>query len=89
MLNSTGDCRSTSLVPDYVSAGANRLPDHETVETLYRLGERDRTVNIFGGCVRRPEARREMPRVSAFKEEPNIAGRFEDLDVKKDVQRDL
>src|SRR5271155_2555955 len=49
------------LVPDHVSAEANRLPDHEAAETLYRLGERDRIVGIFGGCVRPPEARREKP----------------------------
>jgi len=68
MLNSTGPPTSGPpvLVPDHVSAEANRLPDHETVETLYRLDERDRTVGIFGGCVGPPEARRETLRVSAF-----------------------
>jgi hypothetical protein len=68
MLNSTGPPTAGPpvLVPDHVSAEANRLPDHETVETVYRLGERDRTVGIFGGCVRPPEARREKPRASAF-----------------------
>jgi hypothetical protein len=60
------DRRSTSFGPDHVSAEANRLPDDETVETLYRLGERDRIVGIFGGCGRPPEARREKPQVSAF-----------------------
>jgi iron complex transport system substrate-binding protein len=35
------------------------VPDHG-------LGERDRIVGIFGGCVRPPEARREKPQVSAF-----------------------
>jgi hypothetical protein len=57
MLNSTGPPTAGPpvLVPDHVSAEPNRLPDHETVETLYRLGERDRIVGIFGGCVRPPE----------------------------------
>jgi hypothetical protein len=68
MLNSTGPPTAGPpvLVPDHVSAEANRLPDHEAAETLYRLGERDRIVGIFGGCVRPPEARREKPQVSAF-----------------------
>ena len=38
----------------------------ETVETLYLLGEQDRTVGISGYCVGPPQARREKPRVSAF-----------------------
>src|ERR1700744_278468 len=38
----------------------------ETVETLYLLGEDARIVGISGYVVRRPRARREKPRVSAF-----------------------
>src|SRR5438270_1940896 len=38
----------------------------ETVETLYRLDEQDRTAGISGCVVRPPQARREKPRVSAF-----------------------
>jgi hypothetical protein len=68
MLSSTGPPTAGPpvFVPDHVSAEANRLPDHEIVETLYRLGERDRIVGIFGGCACPPEAHREKPRVSAF-----------------------
>ncbi len=39
----------------------------ETVETLYLLGEQDRIVGISGYTVRPPQARREKPRVSAFR----------------------
>ena len=44
----------------------------ETVETLYLLGEQDRIVGISGYVVRRPQARREKPRVSAFTSATNI-----------------
>jgi len=39
----------------------------ETVETLYLLGEQARIVGISGYVVRPPQARREKPRVSAFR----------------------
>jgi iron complex transport system substrate-binding protein len=39
----------------------------ETVETLYLLGEQERIVGISGYTVRPPEARRDKPRVSAFR----------------------
>src|SRR5450631_1986395 len=38
----------------------------ETVETLYLLGEQDRTVGVSGYAVRPPQVRRQKPRVSAF-----------------------
>jgi len=123
MMSSTGlpNAGPPVLVPDHVSADS--LPDHETVEILYRLRERDRIIGIFGGCVRLPEAGREKRQVPAFtsevawavcfiaalargsdhvvygrtrmiaalifQEEANVAARFEGLDVRKDVQRDL
>ena len=53
----------------------------ETVETLYLLGEQDRIVGISGYCVRPPEARRDKPRISAFRSAniPKI------LDLKPDL----
>src|SRR5436189_2531138 len=38
----------------------------EPVDTLYLLGEHDRTVGVSGYAVRPPQVRREKPRVSAF-----------------------
>jgi hypothetical protein len=69
MMSSTGlpNAGPPVLVPD--DASADSLPDHETVEILYRLRERDRIVGIFGGCVRLPEAGREKRRVPAFTSE--------------------
>jgi iron complex transport system substrate-binding protein len=60
----------------------------ETVETLYLLGEQDRIVGISGYTVRPPQARREKPRVSAFRSadiarivdlEPDLVLAFSDI----------
>jgi len=49
MLSSTGQPNAGPpvLVPDHVSAEANRLPDHETLKPCIWLGERDRIVGTF------------------------------------------
>ena len=68
----------------------------ETVETLYLLGEQDRIVGISGYVVRPPQARREMPRVSAFTSaniakilalKPDLVLTFSDLQA--DIAADL
>jgi iron complex transport system substrate-binding protein len=60
----------------------------ETVETLYLLGEQDRTVGVSGYAVRPPRVRKEKPRVSAFTSadipkvlalEPDLVLTFSDL----------
>src|SRR5258708_1890683 len=68
----------------------------ETTETLYLLGEERRIVRISGYTVRRPRARRENPRVSAFLSaqnekifqlKPDLVLGFSDLQA--DIARDL
>jgi len=75
---------------------AHRLPDEETTETLYLLGEERRIVGISGYTVRPPRARREKPRVSAFLSAKNdaILALRPDLvlgfsDLQADIARDL
>ena len=68
----------------------------ETTETLYLLGEERRIVGISGYTVRPPRARREKPRVSAFRSakidkvlalRPDLVIGFSDLPA--DIARDL
>jgi iron complex transport system substrate-binding protein len=68
----------------------------ETVETLYLLGEQDRIVGISGYTVRPPEARRDKPRVSAFRtaDTAKIVALAPDLvlafsDIQADIVADL
>ena len=68
----------------------------ETVETLYLLGAQDRIVGISGYTVRPPEARRDKPRVSAFRtaDTAKIVALAPDLvlafsDIQADIVADL
>jgi iron complex transport system substrate-binding protein len=64
----------------------------ETVETLYLLGQERRIVGISGYVVRPPRARREKPRVSAFRtaDVPKILGLKPDLVLTfSDLQADI
>src|SRR6202035_5277846 len=71
-----------------VSALSDRLPDGQTVETLYLLGEQDRIVGVTSYAVRAPQVRREKPRVLALTSadipkiralEPDLVLTFSDL----------
>ncbi len=65
------DTVSPTPLPD-IPVATTRLPERivclteETTETLYLLGEQQRIVGISGFTVRPPQARKEIPKVSAF-----------------------
>ena len=64
----------------------------ETTETLYLLGEERRIVGISGYTVRPPRARKEKPRVSAFRsaDVPKILALEPDLVLAfSDIQADI
>jgi iron complex transport system substrate-binding protein len=68
----------------------------ETVETLYLLGEQDRSVGVSGYAVRPPQVRREKTRISAFisADIPKILALKPDLvlafsDLQADIAADL